>query len=86
MSETLKQRLESRYPDHEFHTMEGCDDYAIGLVDRGGHFFVVYDKAKVLEHLVKSGVGPEDVEEYFEFNVAGSWLGDSTPGFVEALP
>jgi hypothetical protein len=27
----------------------------------------------------------EEAEEYFEYNVLGSWVGESTPVFVEPL-
>jgi hypothetical protein len=28
---------------------------------------------------------PIDADEYFEFNVVGAWVGESTPIFVEPL-
>ena len=42
----------------------------------------VYDYKKTLRILVKSGMPKCDVEEYFEFNIAGGYLGETTPVFL----
>tara|TARA_R100000049_G_C1868331_1_gene29073 strand:+ start:271 stop:543 length:273 start_codon:yes stop_codon:yes gene_type:complete len=45
----------------------------------------VYDKNKVIGILdAEMGEeGEEWGEEFFDFNVIGSWIGDSTPVFIE---
>jgi len=33
--------------------------------------------------MAQSDMTFEDAEEYFEFNVACAWIGDTTPAFLE---
>ena len=65
---------------------DGYDDCIIGLCRRFNDVFLVYDRAKVIAKLVAGGLTEEEAEEHFEFNIAGAWVGASTPGFVEAQP
>jgi len=47
---------------------------------------VVYDRAKCLEILMADGeMDHEGAEEFFEFNVAGSYVGERTPMFLETM-
>jgi hypothetical protein len=44
----------------------------------------VYDRARCIEILVeRDGMDEEEAEEFFEFNVAGAYMGPGTPVFVE---
>ncbi len=61
-------------------TYIGFDDAIMGIVRQFNNSFVVYDYEKVIEILM-CNMSREDAEEYFEFNIAGSWVGDGTPGF-----
>ena len=53
---------------------------------------VVYDKEKILEHLIaeqrEAGANEDEAEinavEHFDFNIAGAWVGEQTPLFVSA--
>lgn len=58
----------------------GYEDAFMGTVRQFNNSFAVYDYEKVIESLMHS-MSREDAEEYFEFNIAGSWVGDDTPGF-----
>jgi hypothetical protein len=42
----------------------------------------VYDKSKVIG-ILDTEMGEDWGEEFFDFNVLGSWIGDSTPVFIE---
>ncbi len=44
--------------------------------------FVLYDRSKCIEILMRDGCTYEEAVEYFEFNVSGAWVGDRTPGFM----
>lgn len=59
-----------------------------GLVSRAdGLHAVCYDTQKVIEVLIAEGMAPEDAEEFFDFNIAGAYLGANTPVFLDrALP
>lgn len=71
---------------------DGFDDAIVGIGQRfspcegGGAtimFFVVYDRAKCIEQLVtRDGMSVDDAEEFFEFNTAGSYVGEATPCFL----
>ena len=61
-------------------------DYAfVGIGRRaGGEEFAVYDEAKILDKLVeRDGMSLQDAIEYFDFNIAGAWVGESTAAFVQ---
>lgn len=35
--------------------------------------------------MTRDGMSLEDAEEFFEFNVIGSWVGDGTPCFATLI-
>ena len=44
---------------------------------------VTYDRDKCIDILVqRDGMTYDEAVEYFEFNVRGSWVGDSTPIYL----
>lgn len=81
---TIIERIKELVADDEpLLTMDGFDDAVVGLLERfGSPPIVLYDRAKVIEILLADGLSNEDAEEYFNFNIVGAWVGDSTPGFV----
>ncbi len=74
-------------PDEPLLKMDGFDDCIVGVLERFGQpLFIVYDKEKVIDALMRDGVGTyEDAVEFYEFNQLGSWLGATTPGFLISL-
>ena len=42
----------------------------------------VYDKNKVIG-ILETEMGEDWGEEFFDFNIISSWIGDSTPLFIE---
>ena len=54
--------------------MDGHDDAFVGLAPR-----TVYDIDKILRKLVADGMREDEAFEYFDFNIAGGWLGERTP-------
>ena len=62
---------------------DGFDDAILGVATRCGQpTIVVYDREKCIEILETRGWGHELVEEYFSFNVEGSWVGPRTPAYL----
>ena len=63
------------------------DGFEAALVGFGYQFnypVAVYDKERCLEILTeRDGMSWEEAVEYFEFNVSGAWVGESTPVFLE---
>ena len=62
------------------------DKFDSALVAVGGRFkdgpLAVYDKNRVIG-ILDAEMGEDWGEEFFDFNVIGSWVGDSTPIFIE---
>lgn len=44
----------------------------------------VYDREKCIDILMDD-MSEEEAEEYFEYNVQGSYVGESTPSFMQTL-
>lgn len=62
-------------------------DRAIVGVGRtfGGLLCVVYDIDKIIQILMKDGMDYEEAHEYFDYNIAGSYVGDQTPIFMHTM-
>ena len=62
------------------------DKFDSALVGVGWRFhdgpLAVYDKNKVIG-ILDAEMGEDWGEEFFDFNIIGSWIGDSTPVFIE---
>lgn len=67
--------------------MDGYDDCILGVVERfGSPGLVLYDRERVIQKLMKRDKMPrESAEEFFEFNMAGAWVGEGTPAFARVL-
>lgn len=62
------------------------DEAILGVVERcGKEPYIVYSEEKLIEILESQGMDHEEAVEYFEFNMAGAWMGEGTPGFVSDL-
>lgn len=62
---------------------EQFDSCIIGIAQRYGMDLVVaYDQAKVINALIDDGMDQDEAIEWFEFNIAGSYVGDRTPVFL----
>ena len=63
-------------------TADGFDDAVIGYMDRTNEpRIVVYDREKCIDILSKD-MSRDEAEEYFEYNVAGSYMGAETPAYL----
>ena len=77
--------------------MEPRSDYDQAIIGIGARFndfpIVVYDTNRVLEILKNNGMESglsedeawQDAEEWFEFNMIGSWMGPGTPMFISEM-
>ena len=74
------------YGDDEPNLMfaEGFDEAIAGVVWDGERTRVVYDTELILELLMgRSEMTYEEAVEYFDFNIAGSYMGEYTPLYLE---
>ncbi len=65
---------------------DGFDDCIVGIAQQFNKDFVIYDREKVLAKLMTDGMSREEAEEYFEFNIVGAYVGESTPAFITFVP
>lgn len=67
--------------DVELLFYDGHDNAILGLGRKFNSFSIIYSTKKVIENLM-SDMDYDDAIEYFEFNIAGAYVGDATPTFV----
>ena len=63
---------------------DGFDSAVIGVGERNNtDSMIVYDYNKMVNVLMtRDGMTYEEAEEYIDFNIVGSWIGDTTPIIV----
>jgi hypothetical protein len=66
---------------------DGFEEALLGTGRRPGQKpIAVYDRWRCIQILMeRDGMDDETATEFFEFNVAGAWVGDQTPLFLETL-
>jgi hypothetical protein len=66
--------------------VDGFDDCIIGLAEGfEGDLAIAYDRGKMLAKLVSDGMSEEEAIEYFDFNIAGAYVGIHTPIYIDTL-
>jgi hypothetical protein len=79
----IRQELVDQYEDEDLLFADGFDDCIIGVVSGLDCIYkVVYDTGKIVNKLISDGMTAEEAEEYFDFNILGSYVGDRTPLYV----
>lgn len=74
--------LADMWPDDDILQIDGYDSAIIGVGERCGQVPVlVYDGAKIMEMLLLD-MDEDDAHEWYDFNIAGAWLGNNTPLLV----
>ena len=67
--------------DQEITLANGYEDAFVGIATQFNKVFAVYDRAKCIDILAKD-MSYDEAEEYFQFNVEGAWVGESTPACI----
>jgi len=66
---------------------DGFDAAIMGITEVNEGYRVCYDIGRILELLViEHDMGEEEAIEYFDFNIAGAYVGPLTPIFVQCVP
>ena len=74
------------YPELLFVDPAYFDEAILGVASRINTTAVCYSEAKIIEILMREdGMEPDEAWEYYMFNIRGSWLGEYTPVYLEAL-
>jgi hypothetical protein len=67
--------------------LDGFDDCYLGLGETYGQYpALIYDKSKIIEQLRQDGMDEEEAQEYFEYNILGSFFGEKMPIFLDRIP
>lgn len=64
---------------------DGYDDAILGVGLRFGLPVVIYSYEKVIE-ILGEDMSHEEAVEWFDFNIAGAYVGDTTPVFMLENP
>ena len=62
---------------------DGYDKAIAGVIWDGERTRVVYETEGILKILMKQGMTYDEASEFFDFNVAGSYMGVYTPLYLE---
>jgi hypothetical protein len=69
--------------DEEITLASNFEDAFVGIARQFNKPFAVYDRAKCIDILInRDGMNDDEAEEYFQFNVEGGWLGETTPAYI----
>ena len=75
-------QIQEFYPD--LLLADGFDKAIIGVAQTFNNFSVAYNKNKIIEILMtRDKMSETDAREYFDFNIAGAYVGEHTPTFIE---
>ncbi len=79
---TVLERIINDYPESEFIKLsEDGFDAAIVGTDQDGER-LIYDANAVVQVLINEGMDEEDAWDYFYYNIAGAYVGENTPVFI----
>lgn len=79
--EEAKQTLSEREEQALF--ADGLEPAFVGLGYQFTTPVTVYSRTKVLQIYQRDGMTYEEAVEYFDFNVAGAYVGEQTPVFLD---
>lgn len=74
----LEQILEN-YPEESFLKIDGHDNAIIGVDEMSLRLCYSVD---MIIHNLMDNMDESEAEEYYDFNIAGSYMGDKTPILV----
>jgi hypothetical protein len=66
---------------------DGYDEAVLGVARRCGQpDLIAYDVEKIIEILMtREDMTYEDAVEFFDSNIAGAWMGEETPIFINKM-
>ncbi len=79
-----RKNIEENYPEDKLLFADGFDDAIVGVSHQFNSLSVAYDKNKCIGILMARDeeMTIDDAEEYFSFNIIGSYVGKHTPSFI----
>ena len=83
MTQSKLDQILELYPDDTFGIADGFDDAIIGVDDN--NLKIVYNIDEVINILMREGMTDDEAIEYYEYNIAGSYVGENTPSFIRLI-
>jgi len=83
MSSSKIDLIKELYPDETFLFADGFDYAIIGVDEQNGR--IVYDIDEVINTLIMEGMEVDEAIEYYEYNIAGAYVGEKTPVFMRKI-
>jgi hypothetical protein len=83
----IRENLNDMFEDLLFLSEPEFDVAILGVAERIGMSpIVAYDTAKIIDILCeRDGMEDDEAAEYFEFNIAGAYVGERTPIFIARI-
>ena len=69
--------------DEKILLADGLESAFMGVGRQFTHPIAVYSYKKVIKILMRSKMSHEEAVEYFDYNIAGAFVGDQTPVFLQ---
>jgi hypothetical protein len=67
--------------------LDGFDDCYLGISESYGEQpALIYDYNQIIEQLKQEGMSEEEAQEFYEFNIIGSYIGEKMPIFLIRVP
>jgi hypothetical protein len=83
MSSSKLEQILELYPDDTFVIADGLNDAIIGVDDN--NLKIVYDIDEVINILIINGMDVDEAFEFYEYNIAGAYVGENTPLFIRLI-
>jgi hypothetical protein len=82
---TLKEKIiDILGEDENFLLADGFDDAFVGIGRQFSRPIAIYNRSKCID-ILQEDMSEEEAEEYFQFNVEGSYVGENTPIFLQLI-
>ena len=87
LNSDIREHLNDMFEGLLFLSEREFDAAILGVAERIGMSpIVAYDTAKIIDILCeRDGMEDDEALEYFEFNIAGAYVGDRTPIFIAQI-
>jgi hypothetical protein len=83
MTHSKIEQIIELYPNEEFMFVDGFNDAIIGVDEV--NLRVVYDIDEIINILMRDEITFDDAFDYYDYNIAGSYVGEKTPVFVRKI-
>ena len=80
----LTEKVTDAIDEGEITLIDGFADAFVGIGRQFDKTVAIYSRRKCIEVLMRD-MDEQQAEEYFDFNIAGAWIGETTPIYLEEL-